>query len=160
MKLDETQKQKVAQWVAEGLKLSDIQKRMETDLGLRVTYMELRFLVDDLKVMPKDIERSRPADLGRGNPATPRGPGPTQAPPTPPGGPSQSNVTVSVDAVTRAGALVSGTVRFSDGNSAGWYLDQTGRLGLIPQQQGYKPSPADLQAFQTELQSELQRLGF
>ena len=33
-------------------------------------------------------------------------------------------------------------------------------LGLSPKQPGYKPSPADLQAFQIELQEELQKLGF
>jgi hypothetical protein len=54
---------------------------------------------------------------------------------------------------------VSGSVRFSDGNAAQWYLDQFGRLGLVPQQQGYKPSAVDLESFQIELQNELQRLG-
>jgi hypothetical protein len=69
-------------------------------------------------------------------------------------------VSIKVDQVTRAGALVSGSVTFSDGNAATWYLDQLGRLGLAPKQQGYKPSPTDLQAFQMELQNELARMGF
>jgi len=65
-----------------------------------------------------------------------------------------------VDQVARPGALVSGQVSFTDGNSAEWYLDQFGRLGLAPKQTGYKPSQQDLMAFQTELQSELAKLGF
>ena len=60
----------------------------------------------------------------------------------------------------RPGALASGKVTFSDAKSADWYLDQTGRLGLVPKEQGYKPSQDDLMDFQMELQNELARLGF
>ena len=38
-------------------------------------------------------------------------------------------------------------------------MDQMGRLGLAPKQQGYKPSPADLQSFQQGLEVELSKLG-
>jgi hypothetical protein len=69
-------------------------------------------------------------------------------------------VKVSVDQITRAGAVVSGKVTFSDGKSADWYLDQAGRLGLAPQQAGYKPSQPDLLDFQEELQGQLAKLGF
>jgi hypothetical protein len=146
MTLDDTQKKRVTAWIDEGLKLSEIQKRIETELGLRMTYMELRFLVDELKVMPKDVDPPKIPTLPTPPPAVPATP--------PPGG-----IAVSVDTVTRPGALVSGSVTFSDGQTATWYLDQTGRLGVMPQQQGYKPSQADVQAFQTELQVELQKLG-
>jgi hypothetical protein len=67
---------------------------------------------------------------------------------------------VSVDQIAKPGAIVSGKVTFSDGQKADWYLDQTGRLGVVPSQQGYKPSAADVQEFQTSLQAELARLGF
>jgi hypothetical protein len=67
---------------------------------------------------------------------------------------------VSVDQVTRPGALVSGKVKFSDGKSADWYMDQTGRLGVVPKEQGYKPTPADVQEFQLALQDELAKLGY
>jgi len=70
-----------------------------------------------------------------------------------------SKVSVSVDQLARPGALVSGKVTFSDGKSAEWVLDQTGRLGVVPADKGYKPPPADLQEFQTALQAELQKLG-
>ncbi len=42
MNLDETQRKKVAAWIEEGLKLADIQKRLETEFGFRVTYLEVR----------------------------------------------------------------------------------------------------------------------
>jgi len=67
---------------------------------------------------------------------------------------------VTVDQVTRPGSLVSGKVKFSDGKTAEWYLDQMGRLGFVPKEQGYKPSQNDLMDFQAELQNELARLGF
>jgi transposase len=55
MNLDETQRQTVAKWISEGAKLSEIQKRL-LELGIKLTYMEVRFLVDDLKLTPKDPE--------------------------------------------------------------------------------------------------------
>ena len=55
--------------------------------------------------------------------------------------------------------MVSGKVTFSDGKTAEWFLDQTGRLGIVPPEKGYKPSPEDLQAFNIELQNEFQKLG-
>src|SRR5262249_13206615 len=162
MKLDDAQKQRVTAWIAEGLKLSDIQKRLMTDLGLNLTYMEVRFLVDDLKLTPKDVERPKAADAaGRAvSPGKAAAPAPQKAPlaggaPTPGG-----SVSVEVDQLTRPGALASGNVTFSDGQSASWYLDQMGRLGLVPKQQGYKPSPADLQSFQSALENELSKSGY
>jgi len=65
-----------------------------------------------------------------------------------------------VDQLTRPGAVVSGKVTFSDGNSASWYIDQTGRLGVVPEQQGYRPPQADMQQFQAALEAELSKLGF
>jgi hypothetical protein len=43
---------------------------------------------------------------------------------------------------------------------AEWYFDQMGRLGLIPQQPGYRPPASDLQQFQSLLDSELGKMGF
>ena len=67
---------------------------------------------------------------------------------------------MTIDQVARPGALVSGQVTFSDGNSAAWYLDQMGRFGLTPQQPGYRPSQEDLLTFQAELQNQLANAGF
>jgi hypothetical protein len=103
-------------------------------------------IVDDLKLKPKDPPP----------PPKPATPLPTEPEPTAVAG----GVNVTVDQLTRPGALVSGKVKFSDGKSADWFLDQTGRLGLAPAEKGYKPPAADLEKFQTSLQTELQRLGF
>jgi hypothetical protein len=167
MNLDDTQKNTVAGWVNEGLKLSDIQKRIGSELGLNLTYMEVRLLVDDLKMVPKDTAPPPIPKLPEGAPNLAGGPGSPApqrpapvSPLAPAGAPAGGQVTVAVDTVARAGALVSGTVAFSDGQKAGWYMDQFGRLGVSPEQQGYKPSAADVQTFQAELEKELARFGY
>ena len=66
---------------------------------------------------------------------------------------------LTVDQIARPGTMVSGNVTFSDGQSAGWYLDQTGRLGLAAEDKTYRPPPADIAEFQTLLQNELAKLG-
>jgi len=77
---------------------------------------------------------------------------------TAPVGPGR--VTIELDRILQPGAAVSGNVTFSDGVSGKWALDQYGRLMLDTGQPGYKPSAPDVQAFQRELQAQLQRHGF
>ena len=157
MNLDEAQRQKVAAWIADGAKLSEIQTRLMSEFNLKLTYMEVRFLVDDLKLTPKDPEPPKVAAPV----AEPAKPAEKKIAP-PPAGPAGATggVSVTVDQLARPGAIVSGKVAFSDGQQAEWYLDQTGRLGVVPKQQGYKPTAADVQQFQAALQSELARMGF
>jgi hypothetical protein len=163
MNLNDAQKQRVAEWISQGLKLSDIQKRLADEFNLRLTYMDVRLLVDDLKLVPKDVERAKaptpptvPAPSAP--PAKPISPlaGPAAPTPASPG----SKPAVKVDTMTRPGAMVSGQVTFTDGQQAEWYIDQLGRLGIAAAKPGYKPPAADLQAFQLELEKELQKLGF
>ena len=171
MNLNDAQKKQVTKWIADGARLSDIQNRLSSEFGLTLTYMEARLLVDDLKLVPKDTTPLPPPTEKLTLGAQPK-PGPT--PPVPAATPFEEelepeepvpqpggggNVTVKVDALARPGSLVSGSVKFGDGQSATWYLDQMGRLGMAPQQQGYRPSPGDLQAFQRALESELAKLG-
>jgi hypothetical protein len=163
MNLDEAQRKKVADWIGEGLKLSEIQERITNELGIQMTYMEVRLLVDDLKLLPKDIEPRKTADLalprtggaaGKPGDASTQGVSPAAGGTARPGG-----ISVTVSEIARPGSLVSGNVTFSDGQQAEWYLDQMGRLGLLPAKQGYRPSAEDLQDFQAELQSELAKMG-
>ena len=163
MNLDDAQRKKVAAWVAEGLRLSEIQNRIAAELGLRLTYMDVRLLVDDLKLVPKDTEPPKAAAPTLGSTAIPPklGSGSTRTADPSPAAPAATNgVSLTVDQLARPGAIVSGKVTFSDGNRAEWYLDQTGRLGLVPQQAGYRPPAADVQQFQLALESELSKLGF
>ena len=174
MELSEEQKKTVAVWIADGLKLSEIQERMGDLWGMRITYMEARFLVDDLKLMPKDPEPpAQPAsDLANteghgadadgavdpllGQPGDPASAGDLH-------GEDQSKsaggVTVKVDTITRPGAMVSGRAEFSDGQSVQWHIDQFGRMGMVPPSPGYRPPAEDIPKFQVLLDQELSRMG-
>ena len=140
--LTEQQKTTISHWVREGLGLSDIQKRMREDLDLSLTYMEVRFLIDDLNL---ELADNRPAEA----------PAPSDSletePEAPPGG-----LSVEVDRVVQPGAVASGSVTFSDGMKATWGIDNYGRLMLQAEQKGYKPSQEDVEAFQRELQKKLE----
>lgn len=146
MKLTDEQVACVAQWTREGASLSDVQKRLEEEFSVRITYMDLRFLIDDLDLEltatgPK-FDEPKVENLD-----------------AQPGSGGGGGVRVSLDKVARPDALVSGQVTFSDGVSAQWHLDQMGRLALDAKQPGYKPSQEDLQTFQDELRKAVEKSG-
>ena len=157
MILTEEQRQRVTAWILQGAKLADIQNRLMSEFSIKMTYMEVRLLVDDLKLTPKDPE---PPKAATPPPEAPKPAAEKKSPLTAEPGPAPGGVSVGVDQIARPGAVVSGKVTFSDGQTAEWYLDQAGRLAVVPKQQGYKPSAADVQQFQGALQNELMRMGF
>ncbi len=138
MILTDDQKAAISKWIEEGANLSEIQKRLKEDFQISLTYLDTRLLADDLKLSIKDPERP---------------PDPKPLPPPEPETPAPSGkVSVTIDQITRPGAMVSGRVTFSDGQKSEWYLDQTGRLGLNPSTPGYRPSQQDVMDFQVELE--------
>ncbi len=143
--LTDEQKNTVAGWVEAGHSLADIQRKLQQELSVSLTYMETRFLVDDLNLQLKDNEE-KSSETIVGDAATAPPPQEEQVPT------SAGSVTVTIDQVTQPQALVSGKVTFSDGNRASWMLDQMGRLALDPEVTGYRPSEADVMDFQKELQ--------
>ena len=165
MALTDEQKQKVASWLEAGAKPSDLQSRLEAEFGLRMTYMEVRFLMDDLKLMPKDPEPPVPVKA-EAEPVNPESEMPEEGD-LPPEEPEEAlplptdgaNVSVKVDSITRPGAMVSGHATMSDGKKVDWYLDQYGRLGMVPPEPGYRPEQNDLMAFQMALEKELMKQG-
>lgn len=139
------QKAEIARWVADGMGLSDVQKKINHDFGIVMTYMDVRFLVDDLDLTLIDPEQPAPkkeatdADnlsVDEGNQ-------------------SMSNVKVEVDGVTPPGAMASGSVIFSDGESKKWTIDQFGRLAMTGGKTDYKPNEQDLMEFQQQLETAL-----
>lgn len=207
MSLTPEQKQTVSSWVAAGDSLSVVQKKLSDQFKISMTYMDVRFLVDDLglelknaapKVDAADVSK---ASAGRPPAAPPRAPAaretggdkkglldklkekvgigatdddagtedlpPEEAMPdefaeddlaeAAPGG---GNVKIELDRLMRPGAMVSGSVTFSDGVSGKWALDQYGRLMLDTGKPGYQPSAPDVQAFQRELSAQLQKHGY
>lgn len=163
MDLTPEQKETVTTWVAEGASIADVQKRLNEEYQLGLTYMEARFLIDDLELSLKDA--AKPVE-------TPDFSAPGASAGQPPPAPSAGDeaydlepegtgaVTVDVDKLTRPGAIVSGTVVFSDGVKATWLLDQAGRLALDAGTAGYQPSPEDIETFQQVLSQQLQKQGY
>ena len=148
------QKREISGWVADGMGLSDIQRKINTDFGIVMTYMDVRFLVDDLNLTLVDEEEEvKPEDPEAGtdvkddlNPDSPLD--------GEPGG-----VSIELDTVNPPGAMASGSVVFSDGQSKKWTLDQFGRLGLTGGDDGYKPSDEDVMEFQKQLDASLRGRG-
>jgi hypothetical protein len=181
MTLSPEQKQAVAAWVAAGDNLSVIQKKLFQEYKLSLTYMDVRFLVDDLDLSLKDPAPKLDTDLGKAPAAAePAGRGPEKKgffdkakEKLGLGGeadePMEDDaaalaggaVSVTVDRATLLpGAMASGTVTFSDGVTGKWMVDNYGRPGFTEiSQPGYRPSPADGQAFMQELNLALQKRG-
>lgn len=145
MQLSDEQKVAVGRWISDGASLADVQRRLKEEYGARFTYMDVRFLVDDLRLQLKEQPKQSEA-VDRLAAAKQEGESERQV------GAPTGGVRVTMDAVTQASALASGKVTFSDGETADWMLDQTGRLGLNPTKPGYRPGEADIMAFQQELQ--------
>lgn len=160
MSLNKDQVEKLRKLVAEGKTLSEIQSELEAD-NIRITYMELRFLVDDLGLMIAEKEKQKTVPP-MGNPSSTNVDAPTAddgEKVLSPSDVSVGSVSVSIDAVMRPGTLVSGQTTFSDGVNVQWTLDQFGRLGLVGAPQGYQPSQADLAEFQKQLREMLEARG-
>ncbi len=171
MKLDESQTKLIAAWINEGATLSEIQTRISEQFGISMTYMETRFLVDDLDLELRDSpqpeattdpqldtrdhqpEAATEPDNGGGD----NGVGDNNDTPPPP---TPERISVTVDPVQRAGVLAGGTVKFSDGTEGRWLLDEMGRLGLEGFPAGYRVPPQDVPEFQIVLRRELSKLGY
>ncbi len=147
MTLTDEQNAVVAEWVREGAGLSDVQKRLQTEFDISMTYMDVRFLVIDLELTLKEDDPPEPK--AEPEPAAEEG---EAAPP--------AGVTIEVDRLVKPGAVVSGDVTFSDGRHATWSVDQTGRLALDAGDPDYRPSDEDLAEFQTALRDALQKQGY
>jgi hypothetical protein len=148
------QLQQVSRWVAEGATLSDVQRRLMSDFGITLTYMDVRFLVDDLGAVLQDKPEPvqvPPAEAVAEPPADTAGA---------PAAPAAGSVKVVTDTLARPGAMISGKVTFSDGQGADWYVDNEGRPGLVPATPGYRPSAEDIQQFQVLLDAEFRKLGY
>lgn len=153
MNLSDEQKQTIAQRLADGESIADIQRLITSAFGVAMTFMETRFLLDDLNLDLKEEPKPEPDDGVQPEAASSDLPVPEEA------ALGNGTVSVEIDKIVRPGSAISGSVTFSDGVTAKWYVDQMGRLGLDPDQEGYQPSESDIQAFQTELQSKMQAPG-
>lgn len=132
----------IKQWAEQGAQLADIQRRMRETMGIPVTYMDTRFVVLDLGINlieektdepETEIDAVAPLQTGK--------------------------TTVTMDKIALPGAVVSGKVIFSDGESGIWALDQTGRPSLDLNTPGYQPSQEDILEFQRQLRALIESTG-
>ena len=103
------------------------------------TYMDLRILRADYEAEhPETVEQEEPDEPEENT--------------------EEDEGIVTIDTVTKPGALMSGSANLPSGAKISWGLDRTGRINMVPE--GDKePTQADLQAFQQELQQQLQKRG-
>lgn len=146
----EEQIKTVQSWADLGDNLSEIQKKLASEMDVKVTYMELRFLLDDLRVKLKEdeVEETTEEDSEEDPPESPEA------------GPQGDEVQVTISALQRPGALISGSASFAGGETAEWWLDQTGQLGMKAQNESFRPNQEQMMAFQKELQQAVQSKGF
>ncbi len=176
--LSEEQKSAVAEWFAAGAGVAEIQKRISSEFGIDLTYLDVRLMVADL---PQPVEPEPPApeptaeesglsddvdgfDAASGDSETefsdaakpPQGKMPQDESS---GEQSLAELSVTVDPLAPPGAIACGSVVFSDGTAGKWVLDQMGRLGLSGLPEGYRPPPEDGAQFQAKLVAALRAKG-
>ncbi len=139
MALSSEQISMVKSWIAEGKKIAEVQTLLAEKFSVSITYMDLRFLIDDL-----EIELKKEPEIV---PEKPIEPEPAQQP---------KGVSLEMDKISKPGIMASGSAIFSDGVSAKWEIDQYGRIGLQAEgHENYRPSQEDVASFQEQLKNML-----
>ena len=129
------------QWASEGATMPDLQRRLKEEFAIGLTYMDTRMLVLDLGIIL--LEPQKPVEV------------PVVVAPLV----ATGKVSVTMDHLALPGALVSGKVVFSDGETGVWMLDQSGRPGLDPDTAGYRPTREDIAEFQLQLRVLIEQSG-
>lgn len=135
----------VRSWAAQAIDLNGIQKKLVTECGLHLTFMDVRFLLLDNGIEIATAPEPAPAPKEE----------PAAAPEPPPA--ADGKPVVTLDELYLPGALVSGKVVFPSGTRCAWQIDQMGRFGWI--EQTATPTPEELQAFQFELTQILRKMA-
>ncbi len=136
----------VRQWASEGVDLNGIQKRLVTDCGVHMTYMDVRFLLLDHGIEICTAPEPAPA-----------APAPAEAASAPESVPAPgAALKVTLDDLQIPGTLLSGKAEFPSGIRGAWQIDQMGRFGWS--ELSGTPSPAELQDFQAQLSQMLSRM--
>jgi hypothetical protein len=150
--LSEEQISQIKTWVDEGDGFPEIQRKLREEYEIRITYLETRFLLEDLKIELKPTPEpvvEAPVEEPVAEPEAESSDEPA----------SEGQAKVSMDTVLRPGAIISGTVDFGGGHTASWWLDQMGRLGMDASDPAFQPSEAQMITFQSELRALIQRSG-
>jgi len=157
----------------QGMSLSDVQKALDSDFGLKMTYLELRMLALQLQVDWHKQDKKKPEPAASPQDASAAGDissAPEDAadgadefaeeeaemPAADRQGPDLSRTKVTVSKLVRPGTSLSGEVEFDSGAKGEWYVDQMGRLGLELAEGSSQPNQNDIMLFQLALRKQLQ----
>ena len=186
MSLNNEQIESVRQWVAEGADVGEVQTRIKSRFGISMTYMDVRFLIDDIGAeivskpekpeseVPQDLSAqpssAYPEEAAYGEPAQsyPDAQSGYDAPETEAYSDGQGGYPSSdggypeadVPEASQAGGDISVSVspiQRPDCTKAEWRIDRMGQLGLIPEA-GKTPPQSDMYPFQRKLQELLSRM--
>ncbi len=159
----------MAEKLADGITLSEIQSLVNAEFKQNMTYMDIRIMASELEVDWKKFDPEKkveaPAEAGAA-PAENVAPAeadsaedaaPAENTAAAPEMPDLSDTVIEVSKIARPGMMFSGSVTFANGATAEWFLDNMGRLGL-DDLQGENPSEEDVRKFQIALQLELRKL--
>ena len=148
--------------IAKGTSLSDLQQLVNEKFNQKLTYMDIRIMASELdgidwnahdpKAQAKaKAEEKAAAEAAKEAEAKAGAEGGDALEPDVEAVPGDGKTVVEVSKLVRPGTALSGTVKFASGSSAEWYVDQFERLGL-ENLRGEKPTQADIEAFQKELE--------
>lgn len=135
--------EQVRQWAAEGVDLNGIQKRLQTECGIHLTYMDVRFLLLDHGIeIAVEPQKELPPQEEQEETAAPVGAG-------------SAKVQVTLDDLQLPGTLLSGKASFPGGAQGAWQIDQLGRFGWS--ELSGQPSPDEMRDFERELTALISR---
>ena len=135
--------EQVRQWAAEGVDLNGIQKRLQTECGIHLTYMDVRFLLLDHGIeIAVEPQKELPPQEEQEETVAPVGAG-------------SAKVQVTLDDLQLPGTLLSGKASFPGGAQGAWQIDQLGRFGWS--ELSGQPSPDEMRDFERELTALISR---
>ncbi len=135
-------KKYLAEQLAAGVSLSEAQNLINQRFQRKLTFMEVRVLASELDNIDWSAHdpappAPEPEAAGKDEVLEPENLG-------------SGKTLIEESKVLRPGAIAGGSVRFSSGATAEWYVDQFGRLGL--DKPSGEPTDEDLRDFQLELE--------
>ena len=164
LQMDKELEQQIAAFMSEelakGTSLSQLHGMVNEKFQTHLTYMEIRIIASELQVDwnandPKAIaaakEKAKKEEEARAAEAEAAMAAENGEAPA---GEAPGKCVVTVNKVNPPGILASGTVTFSSGSTADWYVDQTGRPG-IGNLKGEQPTQQEAEEFMMELQKVL-----
>ncbi len=159
-----------------GMSLSDLQKLLDSEYGMKMTYFELRMIVSELRIEWDKQEKKRRPVIPTQPVSAPKAAEPEAAQPPvaedaeedadlgdgeedadEESDDAEDGTVVTIDDAPMPGAVMSGNVKFASGASGKWMMNRMGQLGLAKLDEGSEqPTQDDLMLFQQELQAVLQ----